>query len=103
VTPPISKENLIGGGGLGTAMIAILMIFMNPGVGDTNQGFTDLDKRFEVHAAGPGHYSTLQNIQELKEDITLLQLDFKEDFKLLNEKLDKNYRILCQISEGNCN
>ena len=104
MTLPISTDKIVGSTGLGGSIIAILLIiFMGSGDGsDFLPEIAELDKNFEVHAASPGHSTALLNNENLKNDIEKIEDNFKEEFKLVNEKLDKNYRLLCQISNGDC-
>ena len=38
---------------------------------------------------------TLNNVPQLKEDL-------KESFNKIENKLDRNYQLICQNSKGNC-
>lgn len=103
MTLPISTDKIVGGSGVGGSIIAIiLIIYMSGGDITSSSEFVELDKNFEVHAASPGHSTALQNHENLKNDIDELEDDIKDEFKTVNEKLDTNYRLLCQISNGNC-
>lgn len=99
MTLPISTDKLMSGSGIGGVLIIILLMYLNP-TGEGN--FSDLDKRIDVHAASAGHKIALQNDEELKNELITLKTDFKNDFRIINEKLNQNYRLLCQISNGNC-
>lgn len=104
MTLPISTKKLVGGSGLGVSSITILLIFFMDSGDDSTflPEIAELGKNIEVHAASPGHAIALLNNENLKNDLDKLEDDFKEEFNIVNEKLDKNYRLLCQISNGDC-
>lgn len=71
-------------GSVGFTVLMLSMVVM-PGI---QANADELDKRTEF----------VYIIPEIKMDIANLHSDVDQ----LNEKSDRNYRILCQLAEGNC-